>query len=74
MKILQNKKNGSALMYFTDPEIEILKKQKYFKIDAITLKHLANHFVKIASEIHDYLPKETKEILSNDDDHLPLKE
>jgi len=74
MKIMQSKKTGAAVMYFTDEEIEILKKQKHFKIDPFTLKHLANNLVKIAAEINDYLPEELEKVLSGDEDHLSLKE
>ncbi len=42
MKILQNRKDGSGRIIFTDQEIEILNDKGYFEIDALTLKKIGN--------------------------------
>tara|TARA_R100000664_G_C2722897_1_gene115819 strand:+ start:558 stop:806 length:249 start_codon:yes stop_codon:yes gene_type:complete len=74
MKILQNKKDGSGRIIFTDEEIEILKDKGYFEVSALTLKQIGNHLVKLAAEIHEYLPEETLGVDSFDDEHIKLED
>ncbi len=74
MKILQNKKDGSGRIIFTDEEIEILKDKGYFEIPALALKQISNHLVKLASEIHEYLPEETLNVDSFEHEHIKLEE
>ena len=74
MKILQNKKDGSGRIIFTNQEIEILNDKGYFEVSADTLKHISTHLVKLAAEIHDYLPEETLSIESFENQHIPLEE
>ena len=47
MKILQNKRDGSGRIIFTNEEIEILKDKGYFEIPAVSLKQISNHLVKL---------------------------
>ena len=73
MKILQNRKDGSGRIIFTDQEIEILNDKGYFEIDALTLKKIGNHLVKLVGEIHEYLPEETLKVNSFDNEHIELE-
>tara|TARA_R100001015_G_C4614066_1_gene169849 strand:+ start:718 stop:948 length:231 start_codon:yes stop_codon:yes gene_type:complete len=73
MKILQNKQDGSGRIIFTDQEIEILNDKGYFEVDALTLKKISNHLVKLAAEIHEYLPEEALKIQSFNDEHIQIK-
>ena len=74
MKIMQNKKDGSGRIVFTDEEIEILNDKGYFEITALSLKQIGNHLVKLAAEIHEYLPEETLDVRSFDHEHIKLEE
>ena len=74
MKIMQNKKDGSGRIVFTDEEIEILNDKGYFEITALSLKQIGNHLVKLAAEIHEYLPEETLNVKSFDHEHIKLEE
>ena len=73
MKILQNKKDGSGRIIFTNEEIEILKDKGYFEIPALALKQISNHLVKLAAEIHEYLPEEILGVDSFPDEHIKLE-
>ena len=73
MKILQNKRDGSGRIIFTDQEIEILNDKGYFEVDALTLKKISNNLVKLAAEIHEYLPEEVLKIQSFNDEHIQIK-
>jgi hypothetical protein len=73
MKILQNKHDGSGRIIFTDQEIEILNDKGYFEVDALTLKKISNNLVKLAAEIHEYLPEEVLKIQSFNDEHIQIK-
>ena len=64
MKIMQNKKDGSGRIVFTNEEIKILNDKGYFEITALSFKQIGNHLVKLAAEIHEYLPEETLSALS----------
>jgi len=74
MKIMQNKKDGSGRIVFTNEEIEILNDKGYFEITALSLKQIGNHLVKLAAEIHEYLPEETLDVRSFDHEHIKLEE
>jgi|TARA_R100000315_G_C5183594_1_gene106650 hypothetical protein len=74
MKILQNKRDGSGRIIFTNEEIEILKDKGYFEIPAVSLKQISNHLVKLAAEIHEYLPEEALDVKSFDHEHIKLEE
>ena len=74
MKILQNKRDGSGRIIFTDEEIEILNEKGYFEITALSLKQIGNHLVKLAAEIHEYLPEEPLDVRSFDHEHIKLEE
>ena len=74
MKILQNKKDGSGRIIFTDEEIEILNDKGYFEVSALALKQIGNHLVKLAAEIHEYLPKNTLSVDSFEDEHIKLED
>jgi hypothetical protein len=73
MKIIQNKKDGSGRILFTNEEIEILKDKGYFEISALSLKQIGNHLVKLAAEIHEYLPEETLNANSFEHEHIQLE-
>jgi len=73
MKILQNKKDGSGRIIFTDEEIKILQDKGYFEISAISLKQIGNHLVKLAADIHEYLPEETLSVRSFDHEHIEIE-
>ena len=74
MKILQNKRDGSGRIIFTDEEIEILNEKGYFEITALALKQIGNHLVKLVAEIHEYLPEETLSVKSFEHEHIKLEE
>jgi hypothetical protein len=74
MKILQNKKDGSGRIIFTDEEIEILKDKGYFEITAASLKHIGNSLVKLAAELHEYLPEEALNLMTHENDHIKVHE
>jgi len=74
MKIMQNKRDGSGRIVFTDEEIKILNDKGYFEITALSLKQIGNHLVKLAAEIHEYLPEETLSVESFDHEHIKLEE
>ena len=74
MKIMQNKRDGSGRIVFTDEEIKILNDKGYFEITALSLKQIGNHLVKLAAEIHEYLPEETLDVRSFDHEHIKLEE
>jgi hypothetical protein len=73
MKIMQNKRDGSGRIVFTDEEIKILNDKGYFEITALSLKQIGNHLVKLAAEIHEYFPEEVLSISSSEDDHIQLE-
>ena len=73
MKILQNKKDGSGRIMFTNEEIEILKDKGYFEVSALTLKQIGNHLVHIATEINEYLPEEHLSVRSEEGEHIQLE-
>ena len=74
MKIMQNKRDGSGRIVFTDEEIKILNDKGYFEITALSLKQIGNHLVKLAAEIHEYLPEETLSVKSFEHEHIKLEE
>jgi hypothetical protein len=73
MKILQNKRDGSGRIIFTDEEIEILNEKGYFEITALALKQIGNHLVHIATEINEYLPEEHLSVRSEEGEHIQLE-
>jgi len=73
MKILQNKRDGSGRIIFTDEEIEILNEKGYFEITALALKQIGNHLVHIATEINEYLPEEHLSVKSEEGEHIQLE-
>ena len=73
MKILQNKRDGSGRIIFTDEEIEILNDKGYFEITALALKQIGNHLVHIATEINEYLPEEHLSVRSEEGEHIQLE-
>ena len=73
MKILQNKRDGSGRIVFTDEEIEILNEKGYFEITALALKQIGNHLVHIATEINEYLPEEHLSVRSEEGEHIQLE-
>tara|TARA_R100001086_G_scaffold223994_1_gene141841 strand:+ start:542 stop:769 length:228 start_codon:yes stop_codon:yes gene_type:complete len=73
MKILQNKQDGSGRIIFTDEEIKILQDKGYFEISAFSLKQIGNHLVKLAADIHEYLPEETLSVRSFDHEHIEIE-
>ena len=73
MKIMQNKKDGSGRIVFTDEEIEILNNKGYFEITALALKQIGNHLVHIATEINEYLPEEHLSVRSEEGEHIQLE-
>tara|TARA_Y100001938_G_scaffold150354_1_gene240895 strand:- start:84 stop:332 length:249 start_codon:yes stop_codon:yes gene_type:complete len=73
MKILQNKRDGSGRIIFTNEEIEILNEKGYFEITALTLKQIGNHLVHIATEINEYLPEEHLSVRSEEGEHIQLE-
>ena len=73
MKILQNKRDGSGRIIFTNEEIEILNEKGYFEITALALKQIGNHLVHIATEINEYLPEEHLSVRSQEGEHIQLE-
>tara|TARA_R100000697_G_scaffold74116_1_gene86544 strand:+ start:3104 stop:3352 length:249 start_codon:yes stop_codon:yes gene_type:complete len=73
MKILQNKRDGSGRIIFTNEEIEILNEKGYFEITALALKQIGNHLVHIATEINEYLPEEHLSVRSEEGEHIQLE-
>ena len=73
MKILQNKRDGSGRIIFTDEEIEILNEKGYFEITALALKQIGNHLVHIATEINEYLPEQHLPVRSEEGEHIQLE-
>ena len=73
MKIMQNKKDGSGRIVFTDEEIEILNDKGYFEITALALKQIGNHLVHIATEINEYLPEQHLSVRSEEGEHIQLE-
>ena len=73
MKILQNKRDGSGRIIFTDEEIEILNEKGYFEITALALKQIGNHLVHIATEINEYLPEQHLSVRSEEGEHIQLE-
>lgn len=72
MKILQNKKDGSAKIIFTDDEIKIINNKKGLEFDAMGIRQFSNHLVKIAIDINSYIP-EDKLVHSFQDEHIESK-
>ena len=73
MKILQNKRDESGRIIFTDEEIEILNEKGYFEITALALKQIGNHLVHIATEINEYLPEQHLSVRSEEGEHIQLE-
>ena len=73
MKILQNKRDGSGRIIFTDEEIEILNEKGYFEITALALKQIGNHLVHMATEINEYLPEQHLSVRSEEGEHIQLE-
>tara|TARA_Y100001938_G_C8089844_1_gene434375 strand:- start:85 stop:333 length:249 start_codon:yes stop_codon:yes gene_type:complete len=74
MKILQNKRDGSGRIIFTNDEIKILNDKGYFEVSALTLKQIGTNLVKLAAEIHEYLPEEILKVESFENEHIKLED
>ena len=72
MKILQNKKDGSAKIIFTDDEIKIINNKKGLEFNSVGIRQFSNQLVKIAVEINSYIP-EDKLVRSFEDEHIQAK-
>jgi len=70
MKIIQNKKDGSADIVFSWKEIWTLLKKRKLHLSAEGLKHLGNHLIHIVSEFQMFFDKETQNKLTNEDTNI----
>lgn len=57
MKIIQNNKDGSAEIVFSDKEIEIIKKKKKLFFEPEAMKHFVNNLVHVATQFNIHLKK-----------------
>ena len=47
MQFIQNRKDGSCDIIFSEEEVKIIKKNKKLHLSALTLKHFGNVLMKI---------------------------
>tara|TARA_R100001163_G_scaffold65742_1_gene64411 strand:- start:1486 stop:1707 length:222 start_codon:yes stop_codon:yes gene_type:complete len=73
MKIIQNKKTGSAKIEFTKQEIKILNKKGFFYLPAKAMKHLTNTFAMMAADFNENFNKKEKDLMTHYDEELKVK-
>ena len=73
MKIIQDE-DGSGKIVFSDPEIELLKKQPYIEFPAEGMKHIANSLMNIVASINERVPEDKKDLLTQPKQHISPKD
>jgi len=59
--IFKTMKDGGSELWFSDHDIETLKKNKKLKFDAKNFKHILNNFVKIYIDYEATIRQQEKE-------------
>lgn len=72
MKIIQNNKDGSAEMIFSEAEIKILNEKKKLFFEPKEMKSFVNHLVHIATQFNMIL-KDHKDQISHEGDEIKSK-
>tara|TARA_Y100000592_G_scaffold2777_2_gene4131 strand:- start:171 stop:392 length:222 start_codon:yes stop_codon:yes gene_type:complete len=73
MKFLQNKKDGSCRVQFSDAEIKILNEKKELYLSPESLKHMGNWLMKIVHDWQMYFNKDIQNKQTFDTDEIEGK-
>ena len=60
MRFIQNGKDGSCRVIFSEQEKKIINEKGEFMLDAMALRHFSNHLMRIVHEFYKLFPEEIK--------------
>ena len=72
--IIEQKKDGSGIIKFSDQEIGILQKHKQLEMSPEFMKHFANHLARIIFSLQDNFKGEIKSLLTKEDTKIVTKD
>ena len=73
MRIIQNKKTGSARIEFTKQVIKILNKKGFFYVPPKAMKLLTNTFAMMAADFNENFRKKEKYVMTSYEEELKVK-